>query len=140
MDIKLNTEYSGLSLRAEIVLIAIVVLISLFIFKQLKKKRLDEKYTILWILIAIAMIVLPVVSPLIDKIAFFIGFHYPPMLIFVVVILFFLISTLHNSMELTKLNRQNHVFAQELAIQENEIKKLKKINADSQLSCSHRNP
>ncbi len=132
MDIELNTDYLGLSLRAEIFLIAIVVLVSLFIFKQLKQKKLDEKYTILWVFIAIAMIVLPIVSPLIDKIAFFIGFHYPPMLLFVIVILFFLISTLHSSMELTKLNRQNQLFAQELALQENEIKKLKKKIANLQ--------
>ena len=132
MDIKLNAEYSGLSLRAEIFFLIVVGLFFLFIFKQLRKKRLDEKYTILWFVIAIVMIILPIVSPLIDKIAFFIGFHYPPMLLFVIVMLFFLIRTLHDSMELTKLNRQNQLFAQGLAIQENEIRKLKTKIADFQ--------
>ena len=126
MESNINIEYFGLNIKAEIFLIIIAVLFSLFIFRQVKKKKLDEKYTILWFLIALLMIALPVLSPLIDKIAFFFGFYYPPMLLFVIVILVFLVKILHYSIELTKLNRQNHLFAQELAIQENEIKKLKK--------------
>ena len=118
-----NIEYIGLNFKAEIFLIVIAVVFSLFIFMQLKKKKLDEKYTVLWFLIAIMIIALPILSPLIDKIAFLFGFYYPPNLIFVIVIFFFLLKILYYSIELTKLNRQNKIFAQLLAIQENELKK-----------------
>ena len=121
-----NIEYIGLNFKTEIFLIVIAVVFSLFIFMQLKKKKLDEKYTVLWFLIAIMIIALPILSPLIDKIAFLFGFYYPPNLIFVIVIFFFLLKILYYSIELTKLNRQNKIFAQLLAIQENEINKLKK--------------
>ncbi len=121
-----NIEYIGLNFKTEIFLVVIAVVFSLFIFMQLKKKKLDEKYTVLWFLIAIMIIALPILSPLIDKIAFSFGFYYPPNLIFVIVIFFFLVKILYYSIELTKLNRQNKIFAQLLAIQENEINKLKK--------------
>ncbi len=132
MESNINSEYFGLNIKAEIFLIIIAVFFSLFIFRQLKKKRLDEKYTLLWLLIAVLIIALPILSPVLDKIAFLFGFYYPPNLLFVIVILVFLVKILYYSMELTKLNRQNHLFAQELAIQGNEIKKLKKKIADLQ--------
>ncbi|MBI4698622.1 MAG: DUF2304 domain-containing protein [Nitrospirae bacterium] len=122
----IRTEHLGLNIKAEIFLIAIAIVFALFIFRQLKKKKLDEKYTILWFLIAIIIITLPLLSPLIDKMAYLSGFNYPPTVLFVVVILIILMIILHYSIDLTKLKRQNHLLAQELAIQENEINKLRK--------------
>lgn len=124
--IGMTTEYLGLSIRAEIFLITIGILFSFFIIRQLKKKRLDEKYTVFWFLIALLLITLPMLSPIIDKIAFLFGFKYPPTLIFLIVILILIVKLLHYSMELSRLSKQNQMIAQKLAIQENEIDRIKK--------------
>ncbi len=110
--------------KAEILLIAIAVLFFLFIIKQLKRKKLDERYAILWFLVGILVIALPIFIPIFDKLSHLIGIVYPPALLFVSAILVLLIISLHYSIELTKLNKQNYVLAQKLAILENEIKKL----------------
>ena len=69
-------------------LIAAVGLVVLLVIIQLvRRRKLDEKYALLWLLAGLTMIVLPLAVPSIDRLALAVGIHYPPALVFLVAFL-----------------------------------------------------
>jgi hypothetical protein len=114
-----------LSLIASILGLAIVI-------ELVRRRKLREDYSLLWLATAVAVLLLSLSRPVYDQIALLIGVvTYPPALLFVVAILFVLMILLHYATVLTKLSGENKRLAQELALLRQEIR------ANPALSATH---
>jgi hypothetical protein len=89
----------------------------LFVLELVRRRKLREDYSLLWLATAFVLIVLSASRPLLDKFASLLGVvTYPPAALFLVAILFMLFILLHFSTVLTKLTRENKEIAQQMAI------------------------
>jgi hypothetical protein len=82
-----------------------------------RRGKLREDYSLLWLATGIVLIGLTLFRPLLDELARFMGVvTYPPAALFAVAIVFMLLILLQFSTALTKLSRENKRTAQELAL------------------------
>ena len=93
----------------------------LFILEMVRRRRLREEYSLLWLATGIVLLVLSVSRPLLDVLASAIGIFYPPSALFVVAVMFVLLILLHFSMVITRLTQENKQTAQQLAILRREL-------------------
>jgi hypothetical protein len=86
------------------------------VFELVRRKRLSERYAILWLLAAITLFVLAVWKGLLTSLSSDVGISYPPSLLFTVAIGLIAIILLHFSIAVSRLSDQNKVLAQRLGL------------------------
>lgn len=92
--------------------IALYVLVIDFVRRNLLK----EKYSVLWLALSVAVMVLAIWNRLLDKIAGYVGVAYPPSLLFFIAFLFVLLILLHFSVVVSILYDKNKTLIQEIAL------------------------
>lgn len=100
------------------------VLLLIFVLKLIRRKKLKEEYSLLWLGFGIIFILLSIVRPLLEIVATAIGIIYAPaalLLILVISIFFILIQF---SIVISKLADSNKNLIQEVGILKTEVKKL----------------
>jgi len=99
-------------------IIAIVGSVALFAFviDFIRRGLLKEKYSVLWIAAALAILVLSVKKGLLDAIAGFLGIAYPPSLLFLVAFVFILLINLHFSVVISILHEKNKALVQDITL------------------------
>ena len=92
----------------------------LIILELVRSRRLQERYSLLWIFTAIVLLLLSCWRGLLDRLAFLVGIHYPPSALFLVGLGFFLVILLHFSVVHSALAEQVKELGQRLAMREEE--------------------
>jgi hypothetical protein len=105
---------SPVSARVEVIIVA--VLICALIFELVRRKRLMERYAILWLLAGATVLVLGFWKGLLTTIAHGVGIYYAPSALFAVTFLFVLLMLVHFSTTVSRLWDQNKVLAQRVAL------------------------
>jgi hypothetical protein len=103
-----------LSQRVEVIILAVVV--CGLIFELVRRKRLMERYAILWLLAGLTVLVLGLWKGLLSTLSHAVGIYYPPSVLFAVAFFFVLVMLVHFSMTVSKLSDQNTLLAQRLAL------------------------
>ena len=114
----------GVSVAAAIA--SLVLLIA--VLELVRRRRLREKYALLWILTAIVLLVLSVWRGAVTSIATALGVSYGPTVLFAVGALFVLVVLLHYSTVISALTDRTVVLAQRIAILEQRIEELEASN------------
>lgn len=105
----------------------------LFVLELVRRRKLREDYSLLWLATAFILIVLSASRTMLDQIAALLGvITYPPAALFAVAILFMLVILLHFSTVLSKLTRENKEIAQQVAILRWELAQARKALATSE--------
>jgi hypothetical protein len=105
----------------------------LFVLELVRRRKLREDYSLLWLATAVVLIVLSASRPLLDSFANLLGvITYPPAALFLVAILFMLFILLHYSIVLTKLTRENKEIAQQVALLRCELEQARLAAAQPQ--------
>jgi hypothetical protein len=99
-----------------------VVLVLGTIIELIRRRRLQERYALLWIATGGVMLVLAVWRSALDQFAQLVGVAYPPSALFMVAGLFVLVVLLHFSTVLSRLSDQNKTLAQRLALLEQQLR------------------
>ncbi|MBN2104183.1 DUF2304 domain-containing protein [bacterium] len=107
--------------RVQIVSISLVVLLLGVIFQLIRKNRLLEQYSLLWILSAAILLLISLWKGLLDLISSLAGIYYPPSALFLFAILCGIMIALHFSVVISRLTKQNHTLAQEIALLKQKI-------------------
>jgi hypothetical protein len=110
---------------------AAALLLLIAVLELVRRRRLREKYALLWILTAIVLIVLSAWRGAVNEIAVTLGVSYGPAVIFAVGALFVLVVLLHYSTVISALTDRSVVLAQKIAILEQRLEQLERRN-DSQ--------
>lgn len=100
--------------RIEVIILAVGC--SLVIFELVRRKRLMERYAILWLVAGITILVLGLWQGLLTKLSHAAGIYYPPSALFAVAFLFVLALLVHFSTTVSRLSDQTKVLAQRLAL------------------------
>jgi hypothetical protein len=107
-----------MSMQLKIQLVSILVSAGMFgvIFELLRRKRLMERYALLWLFATAVLLSLAIWKSLLTTIAHAIGIFYPPSALFVIAFGFILVMLLHFSLVISRLADQNKVLAQKLGL------------------------
>ncbi len=97
-------------------IIAVSVVICLVIFELIRRRRLMERYAILWLLAGVTVVVLSVGQSLLVKLTHAAGISYAPSAVFAIAFLFVLAMLVQFSMTISRLSDQNTALAQRLAL------------------------
>jgi hypothetical protein len=97
-------------------------LLVLGVLELIRKRRLRERYALLWIATGVVLLVLSAWRGGLNTIAHWVGVRgYPPAVLFAVATLFILLVLLDYSTVISKLADQNTILAQKLALLESRI-------------------
>ena len=107
----------GVSILATVA--SVVLLIA--VLELVRRRRLREKYALLWILTAIVLLVLSVWRGAVSSIASALGVSYGPTVLFAVGALFVLVVLLHYSTVISALTDRTVSLAQRIAILEQRL-------------------
>ena len=88
----------------------------LYILEMVRRRRLREEYSILWLFGSLVILVLSVKQDWLDRIAQAAGIAYPPSFLFLLGILFILLILIHFSIAISRLHHTNKKMAQEIAL------------------------
>jgi hypothetical protein len=102
--------------RAMIFGLAASIATLLVVLELVRRRRLKEEYSLLWLITAVVLLILSVSRPLLDVLANLVGIFYPPSALFLVAVAFVLFILLHFSTVLTRLSQENKETAQQIAL------------------------
>ncbi len=100
-------------------------LVLIVVIDLIRRGRLKERYSLLWLLSGGVLLVLSSSRTLLESISHGLGIFYPPSFLFLVAFLFLLLITLHFSVVISGLHDKNKQLAQELALLRHEMLKAK---------------
>ncbi|MFL5825947.1 MAG: DUF2304 domain-containing protein [Thermoleophilaceae bacterium] len=110
--------------RIQIVSILATVVLFLIVFELVRRRRLQERYALLWLFAAVVLFGLAAWQGLLSKISHAVGIFYPPSALFVIACGFILVLLLHFSVAVSRLSDQTKVLAQRLALTEKRLRDL----------------
>ena len=110
----------------QVVAIASSLLIIFFVISLIRKRKLREEYSILWIVGGLVLIVFSIWRGLVDIIADMAGVAYAPAVLFLIGIFFAVLMFLHFTVVISRQTDQNKALAQEIALLRNRIRELEK--------------
>ena len=111
-----------MELRIQLVAIAASLGLLVVILELVRRRRLLERYALLWLFSALVLLSLAVWKGLLEQVAETIGIFYPPSALFVIAFGFILVLLLHFSIAVSRLADQTKVLAQRLALLEDRVK------------------
>jgi hypothetical protein len=111
--------------RIQVVAIAVSLALMFFVFELIRRKKLREKYSLVWFGAGIVMIIFSVWRGLLDQVARWLGVGYAPALLFLVALFFGMVLMIHFSVVISELTEKNKTLAQEIALLKAELKKKK---------------
>ena len=100
------------------------IILLLAVLELVRRRRLREKYALLWILTAIVLLILSLWRGLVDSIAIELGIAYGPLITIAVGALFVLVVLLHYSTVISALTDRSAVLAQQVAMLEERLRRL----------------
>jgi hypothetical protein len=104
--------------RIQLVAIGASGLLLLAILELVRRRRLLERYALLWLFSALVLLMLAIWRGFLEDIARVIGVAYPPNALFFIAFAFVLVLLLHFSLAVSRLTDQTKVLAQRLALME----------------------
>ena len=119
-----------MELRIQVVAIVASAGLLLGILELVRQRRLLERYALLWLFSALALLALAAWSDLLEIISKTIGIIYPPNALFLIAFGFVMLLLLHFSMAVSRLADQSKVLAQRVAMLEERQRHAEERTAD----------
>jgi hypothetical protein len=113
-----------MDLRIQIVAVLVSAGLLLGVLELVRRRRLLERYAILWLFSGTVLLALAAWKGLLEKVASAVGIYYAPSALFVVAFGFILVLLLHFSVAVSRLAEQSKVLAQRLALLETRNREL----------------
>jgi hypothetical protein len=121
-----------MNLRVRIVGTLVSVAIMLLILELVRRRKLREEYSWLWLVTGSVIVVLMIWVDLLKWITHMVGALVPSSTVFFLAVLFLMLIGLHFSVVISKLTDRNKELAQRFALLEMEIDEMKNIRAAPQ--------
>jgi hypothetical protein len=117
--------------RVQIAALTASVVLLLLVLELVRRRRLAEEYSALWILSALALMAVSWRRDLLDTAARWLGVYYPPAVLLLVVILIVFTASLSFSVILSRHQRQIDRLIEETAVMSAELRELRSENEAS---------
>ncbi|MGH2880946.1 MAG: DUF2304 domain-containing protein [Solirubrobacteraceae bacterium] len=109
--------------RIQLVAIVGSALLLVVVLEMVRRRRLMERYALLWLLSAIVLLALASWNGALVKISRAVGVIYPPNALFFIAFGFVLVLLLHFSAAVSRLSDQTKVLAQRLALLDERLRR-----------------
>ena len=110
--------------RLQLVSLLAAVALLLIVLELVRRRRLLERYALLWLLAALVMLGLAGWGGALERLARVFGIIYAPNALFFVAVGFIVVLLLHFSAAVSRLTDQSKVLAQRLAIMEQRMQRV----------------
>ncbi len=107
-----------LTRQLQIFLIVIFIGLLIWILREVKKNRLELRYTLSWLFLDIALLILSIFPQLLTKIARMLGIYSPVNMIFFMGFVFSLIIIYTLTVAISKMSREIKRITQKIALME----------------------
>lgn len=111
-----------------IISIIFSIVFLMFILNLVRKNKMDEKYSIVWVLFSIGILVISIFHDYVMNIALKLGVYYPPILLLLFAIIIEGIYIVHITIAITLQNKRTVKLTQELAILKEKVEEMEKNN------------
>jgi hypothetical protein len=105
-----------MGLRIQFVSIAVTAGLFSLVFELVRRRRLMERYALLWLFSSAVLLMLAVWRGALEDLARAVGIYYAPSALFAIAFGFVLVLLLHFSLVISRLADQNKVLAQRLGM------------------------
>jgi hypothetical protein len=126
--------------RIQIASIAFALLILTGVFELVRRRKLGERYAIVWLAAAVVLLVLAIWRGLLTTVSHAVGIYYPPNAFFVIAFAFALLLLLHFSITTSRLADQSRVLAQRVALLEERLRARESETTAAGLEDESRDP
>lgn len=111
----------------QIQIIALVAAVGLLlcILELIRRRKLKEKFALLWLFSAVVLIIISLWGKLLEILAKLAGIYYPPLVLVPIIIFFVILLFMYFSVIVSKQSEQIKVLSQKIALLEEEITKIK---------------
>jgi hypothetical protein len=109
--------------------IAGTLLLLLLVLELVRRRRLLERYALVWMAVTGLLIVLTLWGGLLTRVAAVIGIGYPPSALFLIAFGFVILLLLHFSVAVSRLTDQSKVLAQQLSLLEERVRRQEERDA-----------
>jgi hypothetical protein len=99
----------------------------IIILELVRRQKLKEEYSILWLVISISMVIISFVHNLLERMATALGIHYAPALLFLIGFIFSITLILHLTVIISKHSSQYIRTVQELALLKQRVYEMEKV-------------
>jgi hypothetical protein len=117
--------------RTQIIVAVGAVLLALYVLDLVRRRRLSEEYSLLWVISTVVVAGLGFCTPLLVWVSRALGIRYENSTVFAFGLAFSLAMLLHLSVRLSRLGRENQALARELALLRRELEELRAGPADA---------
>ena len=107
--------------------IAISTALLAVVLEMVRRRRITEEYSLVWIVCAGALLVLSVWRDILHVAARTLGVHYPPAVLLLVLILFVFVISLHFSVVLSRQRRQIERLVEDVALLDAELREFREL-------------
>jgi len=111
--------------RIQVAAIVVSVLLLLAVLELVRRRRLSEDYSFLWILFSLALLLLSLWRGLLHGVARWLGIFYPPALLLLVLIFFVFVASLYFSVVISRQREQIERLVEEQGILAAEVRELR---------------
>ena len=109
-----------------VIVVIAAVAIAATVLVYLRRRRIREEYSLLWMLMGIGIVVFAVFNDLVGRVARALDVAYEPSLAFFLGFCFTLLLLFHYALEISRLSEQNKTLAQELGLMQLELRTLQR--------------
>jgi hypothetical protein len=117
--------------RIQLVSVIGAAVLLLTVLEMVRRRRLMERYALLWLLSAIVLLALAIWSGALTSISRTIGVIYPPNALFFIAIGFIVLLLLHFSSAVSRLSDQSETLAQRQALLDERLRRQEKLTQDA---------
>ena len=119
--------------RIQIIAIIVSLAVLVVIFNLIRKKKIKEEYSLLWILFGVVFLILSIWRNGLEYIADLLGINYAPAALFIILLAAVFFILIEFSIIISNLTTANKNLAQEIGILKAELRRLKeKVNLESE--------
>lgn len=111
--------------RIQIVALTVSVTLLLVVLELVRRRKLTEEYSFLWIVSALALLALSVRREILHTAARWLGVYYPPILLVMLLILMVFVASLCFSVIVSRQRQQIERLIEETAILSAELRELR---------------
>ncbi len=98
-----------------------------FVVNMVRTRRLQERYALLWLLAGLGLTVSPLIIPWLDRLAYALGFDYPPAVLLMLAVIGLLLIIFQLSLNISHSAEQVKVLTQELGLMRQELDALRDL-------------